>query len=231
MRTGLGRQSVQSQQGVNLRQALLAEVKQQIMKVNTLVGRLQSAESLEPEQCLQVAEELVATADEVIKAGDWQSSLFLRNTIKPIVKIREQALELIASLQANTELDEVAAPNINSAEQIIYISLFQNQGFDMRCWEMQLRCLHKYMLGRPVYAEHDDAEKVIRMHSARAREAYVAVAVDQANVQVNASRQDKYGNQILTISDGAVKPERILEFVHLDRHYIFSKGKLILKDR
>ena len=50
---------------------------------------------------MQALEDMIAAFDRVIAAGDWDSSLFLRNTVKPLEDMREEARQLREQLMGN----------------------------------------------------------------------------------------------------------------------------------
>lgn len=175
---------------------------------------------------------IIAAIDHVMAAGDWNSSLFLRNTLKPLIAIK---------LEAETELqcfEEIANARLKqkrvlaSDEIEVYISLFQSDGYNIAKWAMQLRSLDRYTVGRPVYENEADIEKRIRLRNTAgvANEAYVVVAIKKTDIQANlnqASLNDQFGNPLLQLKDTAVRNGQIDAFVHQGTRYDFVDGQLI----
>ena len=188
---------------------------------------------LSPEDKTGLLKAIVAAVDHVMTAGDWNSSLFLRNTLKPLIAVKEEA---------ETELkkyEEVSTARISKKymptehEIAVYISLFQSDGYNIGKWAMQLRSLDRYTVGRPIYEQEADVEKRIRLRSSGAvNEAYVTVTVKKTDIQSNsfqASLKDTFGHPLLSLKETAVRNGKIGEFVHQNSRYDFIDGQLIKK--
>ncbi len=181
---------------------------------------------------IEFCQAVIKAIDTILDGGDWNDSLFLRNTVKPLQKMREQAQQLLEQANNRHTSEQVTAPTLEAGKVAVFISLFQNDGHNLRKWEMQLRSIKGYLLGRPVYQNEADVQKVIRAKLAPVNEAYITVALDQGAIRNPAHqlpRVDRYGNQLLTLAEGAVTPDKILEFVHAGKRYCFSEGQLVLQ--
>ena len=182
------------------------------------------------ESYLQFCKAVIATIDNVLTAGDWEDSLFLRNTVKPLKKIREEALELLQQISGDTSnVKNSEIPTLSEDTVALYISIFQNNGHNLPQWELQLQSITSHLLGRPVYQNEEDMQKAIRLKLAQTSEAYIVVAVKRSAIQselYQPQRLDRNGNPLVTLTDSAVSPENILEFVHQGKRYHFLKGRL-----
>ncbi len=114
------------------------------------------------EDYLAFSEEIVAAIDHVLQAGDWEDSLFLRNTVKPLKKIREATLQLQQQVNASSGEQKMSLRDLDDDELLIYISIFQSEGHNIRKWELQLSSFQSHLLGRTVYENEEDVQKVIR---------------------------------------------------------------------
>src|SRR3989344_6005179 len=61
------------------------------------------------EQYAEINQKILETIDRLLTAGDWESSLFLRNAIKPLLKAKEDVLKLQKELAGKTS-DALALP-------------------------------------------------------------------------------------------------------------------------
>lgn len=216
-----------------LKQHLLNVVKQENFSYSDLAERFYGDYQKDAEGYLKVMHDVIGIIDRVLNAGDWDSSLFLRNTVKPMKLLREQALEAIEFLNAAEDASLYQPAALEQDAVVIYVSLFQNQGDDLSKWALQLRSLSRYVLGRPIYANEEDVKKLIRVKVSRSSEAYVAVAIDKQFIQggdVALKRTDRHGSALLNLAPGAIKTSNIREFVHMDKHYYFYDGKLKQKN-
>jgi intracellular multiplication protein IcmQ len=173
---------------------------------------------------------IVEAVDHVLVTQDWNESLFLRNALKPLKAIRQQASDLLKEATETAAQQPVTLRDLEKDEILVYISIFQSQGHSLRKWELQLSSLRSHLLGRPVYEKEVDVVKVIRQKLIQTSEAYIVVAVKQADIQDfahQAKRVDRYDNALMTLQASAVQVENIFEFVHQDKRYFFSQGKLI----
>jgi len=173
---------------------------------------------------------IIEAIDHVLEAGDWGDSLFLRNTVKPLKKIRDEALKLQQEVGEASGEKKITLRDLNDDEMLIYISIFQSEGHNIRKWELQLSSLQSHLLGRPVYENEADAQKVIRQKLVQISEAYVVVAIKKSDIQdfaYQAKRVDRHGNALLTLKENAVKPENIFKFLHQGKEYCFVNGKLV----
>src|SRR5688500_10066636 len=84
---------------------------------------------------------VINTVNHVLEGGDWQSTLFLRNTVKPLMAIKSEAELELSRLEIKAEENAIHIPSPTEQETEVYISLFQSDGYNMGKWAMQLRSL------------------------------------------------------------------------------------------
>lgn len=217
-----------------IRKKLCEEVSREKMKFLELAQAFYDSSQRTEQQCLELAQSIIITVDNVLAAGDWGSSLFLKNMIKPLQELREHALQSKTELMCAQGLEEIPEYPLKEHETKIYISLFQAEGHDLAKWEAQLRSIHAYMAGRPIYKNEEEVRKTIRQKLMQTSEAYVVAVVDQAKILENefpAKKMDRQGFELLTIQLGAVSPQSIIEFVHLGKRYHFYNQRLMPKEK
>lgn len=173
---------------------------------------------------------VISAIDHVVSAGDWNSSLFLRNTIKPLLAIKAEAEAELDHLHIKVSDKSIKIHPATENEVEVYISLFQSDGYNISKWAMQLRSLDRYVVGRPVYKNEADVKKRIRLRNAAANEAYVAVIVKKMDVQSDpftAPLKDQFDHPLLLLKETALKHGRIVAFVHQGMRYYFVEGQLV----
>src|SRR3990167_7931638 len=172
---------------------------------------------------------VINTVDHVMSAGDWDSSLFLHNTLKPLMQIKSDAELELSRLDLKADEKAVTLPaGVDEVE--VYISLFQSDGYNIGKWAMQMRSLERYMVGRPVYQNEMDVEKRIRLRASGGNEAYVVVVVKKKDVMpqpLAGALKDQFDHLLLTLKERAVSSGRITAFIHQGVRYYFVDGQLI----
>ena len=212
-----------------IRKHLLGQLEAEKDNIVQSIEKFYSQQMRHEAGALETLAEMIAAFDRIIAAGDWDSSLFLRNTLKPLQAMREEALRLQAELSGNIKVETIAAPVLAPDMVKVYISIFQHKAHSFKDWEVQLRSLQQYILGRPVYQDERAAQQNIRAKLVQTSDAYVGVAVSKTAIQTEAfksAQTDKHGNTLLQLVPGAVKTENILEFIYQDKRYYFNEGRL-----
>jgi len=215
----------------DLKQQLIECLEQETIEFKEIAERFYQQEHHSEADYLALTDAIINAADRVLNADHWEDSLFLRNALKPIKQLRERAL--LVKKEATMTLSEpsVTLRPLADNEQLIYISLFQSQGHDLRKWAMQLSTLSHHVLSRPVYEKEEDILAVIRKKLIQVSEAFGTVAVKKKEIQpvvLQSERVDRLGNALLTLKDKAVKTENIFEFVHQQQRYFFVNGQLVV---
>lgn len=180
------------------------------------------------ESHLEFAEAIVKAVDEILAEENWDASLFVRNCLRPLKEIREEAAMIIKTQRAKTHFKR---PSFVSGHQKtvyekVYIALFQSQGYELKQWELQLRSIQSHLVGRPVYCKEEEVQAAIRLKNAPDQEAYIEVDVDEKKIQRDLSRKDHYGHALVGLAQDAVNPHHIRSFVHAGKRYDFQDGKL-----
>ena len=216
--------------GQDLKQKLLDCLDKEARQFSEIARTYFSKDILSKEDKTGLLNAVIMTVDHVLEGGDWNSSLFLRNTIKPLTAIKVEALAELEQLQMKAGEKSITTQAASENEVEVYISLFQSDGYNISKWAMQLRSLDRYVVGRPIYKNEVDVEKRIRLRGAVGNEAYVAVVVKKTDVQADqfaAPLKDQFDHPLLLLKEVALKNGRINAFVHQGTRYHFVDGQLI----
>ena len=89
---------------------------------------------------LKVNSDLVQSVDKIIAAGDWQKTLFLRNTIKPLLEVREKALVVQTEL-TQEDIAATVQKELKKDHVKVFMTIYQSKGHNLALWEAQLRSL------------------------------------------------------------------------------------------
>ncbi len=216
--------------GQDLKKKLLECLDKEARQFSDIARTYFAKENLSKEDKTGLLNAVIATVDHVLDGGDWESSLFLRNTIKPLIAIKAEAIAELDRLQMKAGEQSITIKPASEDETEVYISLFQSDGYNINKWAMQLRSLDRYVVGRPVYKNQTDIEKRIRLRNAVGNEAYVVVVVKKNDVQLDqstASLKDQFDHPLLLLKETALKNGRMNAFVHQGMRYYFVDGQLL----
>ena len=187
----------------------------------------------EEKDYLNLCNAIIEAVDRVLAVGEGENSLFVRNTIKPLKKIREQALDMRDRFTHSIRPNSMFTPESNENSIKLYVSLYQSLGHDMKKWAEQLASLGSYLIGRPIYEREQDVIQAIHTKLSQTSEAYLVVVVDKSKIisQGHAQqRKDKFGHDLVMLVPGAIGTGNILEFVHQQRRYHFYENQLVLAE-
>lgn len=220
--------SLGAYQNDELKKRLIESVQQQqevfLQKAEKFYGQdLRTRESY-----LQFAQAIVDAVDEILAQGNWDDSLFIKNSLRPLKDIREQAQKIIEleKTKANAKVPSFIGRNKKMAYKKVYIALFQSRGYELKQWELQLRSIDSHLVGRPIYLNENEVQAAIRLKNAPDQEAYIEVEVPESKIQSEGAREDRFGQALISLAQGAITPNQIRSFVHAGKHYDFYDGKL-----
>lgn len=221
--------STKKTQNDEIKRQLLASMQEQHKATMQILSDFYKTDIHDRTDYIGLAKSMINAVDEVLKNDDYEDSLFLRNTVKPLKEIRQRAIDLLKQINQQ-EVESYTKPKLEADMEPVFVLLFQSEGQNVQKWEQLLRGLSRYALGRPVYQSEADVQKVIRSKMTNGQEAYAKVAVPKSLLEASSrlsARQDRFGNTLITLPVGAIKSDAILEFVHGKQHYHFDKGELI----
>lgn len=182
----------------------------------------------------EVKDKLLEALDEAIHQGHWQGSLFYKNILKQLLELRKYVEEKLGAQL--TEVSHGSENNPASVEakegyEIVYISLYQAETDRMDRWLLTIKSLTEQYVSRPVYRNVAQLEELIRAKRSRT-DGYVAVWVKSSDILLSSSGvpiKDRLGNELLTLQQGCVQLENIIEFVHDGRQYRIIDNQLVAR--
>lgn len=214
---------------IELKEQLLETVKSQKVNFVKVATEFYAKPKRSDQHYIEFCQTIIATIDEVLQAGDWNDSFFLKNTVKPLRELREKAILVLSQIDTTALPDEIQERTLSEDSLLAYVSMFLSDGLNMAKWEMQLRSLERYLIGRPVYQNEADVKTMIRGKVNPDCEAYAIVAVSKKDVQDflhQAQRKDRNEKPLMSLKQGAIKSDNIIEFVHRGKHYYFVNNRL-----
>lgn len=205
------------------------------MQQNTGLAReaITSFERSEPTVAnrLKLNTRLLELANDILQAGDWESSLLLHNVAESIRAERDLLQEQHEMLIEEAAPASARKQSIADDERLLYLSLYQVDGYSLSKWAQLLRGLERYNLSRPVYKLEEQVQKAIRSRGYPITEGYAVVAVKKANIRAQESAQsDRWGQELLSLAENSIQTANIIEFVHVRKKYQFIDGALKLDE-
>lgn len=216
---------------LELRKKLLAFVEEEKKTLRQLLDKFYTLAHRKEEDYARVNQKIKELLQRIISIDDWESSLFLRNTISLLKKRLEVSTVLKEEFESQGLVVEQTFPPVAPENAIVlFISLYQVDGSNLEKWNDQLLAILKVAQSRPIYDEETKVIQAIRSNLDRDTEAYVKVLVDKNEI-IDSARivKDRLGQELITVSITAIRPENIIEFIHQTKRYNFVDGKLLRK--
>jgi intracellular multiplication protein IcmQ len=179
---------------------------------------------------------LLKSLEKAIKEGPWDESAYLSNIGKKLKEYHYRVKEALEGLETDDHEKSSQASDLahriaqRAGQTEIFISLYNAQGNDLAKWAKLLMGLQAQAVSRPIYASEDDVRAVIRSKAHKQNEAYVVVYVDKDKIIQLAEDvlpRDKLNHVLLTLKDGAVKPQQVVRFMHASGRYVFKDNRLV----
>ena len=174
-------------------------------------------------------QDIINICDDILNAGDWEHSAFLRQVITPVVETRQSMLDAkVAEIEGKRAAEAEVCSSVSGMQEV-FIALYQADGHNIAQWELILRSLPRFMLGRPVYATEDCVIAFVKSKEDRSSEAYAKVLVNPNAIidDTGAVRCDRIGQELLNISQGSLLVENIRSFHHMGTSYKFNGKDLV----
>lgn len=178
---------------------------------------------------IELNQQVIEILTDLLQTGNWDASLFFRTAHKKLQDLLDEANTLAQEIQA-TALLETSDEKLGHLK--VYVSIYQSDPHNLVKWQNTLRSIKEYSITRPVYRDESHIQEMIRAKQASPNEAYVTIYIKEGDLippYAGKKIQDKFGHELLTVRDGSLLPENIVEFVHLGKKYAFKEGKLVLK--
>ncbi len=181
----------------------------------------------------QKAEKLLHALDEAIGRGSWDETNFVFIIGKRLKAMRDN---LAAQLkEAGEDITSSSAflsrqLAMQSTLKQVYVSLYSNEGVNLQSWERIIANLPRQLVSRPVYANEEDIQAIIKTKEKKINEGYVSLFIDEASIITMSADKvpvDKLNKPMLVLKDNAINLDNINFFVHLSGSYRYIRGRLV----
>jgi len=186
----------------------------------------------------ETAKQLRQIIDNILNAGNWDNSIFLKQAA---TKLRNLLLEadrlgkIFALQQTTTTKENSISRTIKSEIPLgftqVYVLLYQIDGNNLGAWYENIKSLVGYSANKSTYKNKDHIEEFIRSKSNNiTHSGYVVVNVKSNDFyNIEAPKLDIYNHELLVLKENAIKLENIIEFVLANKqHYIIEDNELVL---
>jgi hypothetical protein len=150
-----------------------------------------------------------------------QDSLFLRNTITPLLKMLEESKEdQQIAVDADINSLEYKPKPLQPNQQRVYVVLYQADGGDMSKWVAQLLSMPKLLATRPVYLDEDDARQACKSGGDTMTKGYISLIVNADSImqdELALRRKDAMDKQLVLLKDNAIENGGDIECLVLGR--------------
>ncbi|MGM9452638.1 Dot/Icm secretion system protein IcmQ [Legionella bozemanae] len=176
---------------------------------------------------------ILKALDYAIQNGPWDKSNFLRSIGNRLIGIRDNFVKKInersqEQIRADAHLANRLA--LRSGQQEVFVSLYSSDGSNLQSWERIIANLPRQMISRPIYANEEQVQALIKSKENKQNEGYVAIYINETDIihlSADKTLMDKLGSPLLTLKDRALNVDNITRFVHLSGNYKYSRGRLI----
>ena len=121
-------------------------------RVTKAVEQLYAHEGYDKTEAVGYCKEIISSIDNIMAAGDWESSLFLRNVIKPLKEVSDDAKQILSNITTDEQSGRSSQKMVVADDQqLVYVSLYSSAGHKLTSWESALKTIDSHLQGRPVY--------------------------------------------------------------------------------
>lgn len=120
---------------------------------------------------------------------------------------------------------------LSEDESPVYVYLYNAQGLQFRSWVGMCnpKLYYEYSVNRPIYADKDSVDALLRSKTNKAQHAYLTIAVKKTNI-INADLKDAQGNPLIKVKEGSLHFDKTLGFTQAGVEYEFNAdGELVKK--
>ena len=154
----------------------------------------------------------------------------VRAQLQSLLEEIEQEVTYFLNTQASKEGQN--SLEIKEGERLVYVYLFNAQGMALKTWQNLLlqSALIEHSVNRPIYAEKEQIEAVLRAKSNKEQHAYIEIVIKDDDILKTAKSgalQDQYGYVLLRVRQGSLRTENIRSFFHEDSEYSVSSDGIL----
>lgn len=185
----------------------------------------------------QQTDDVLKALNDAIDQGPWDESNFLRMLGKNLQDIRDEfSKQVDSSLDSSSQepsgFEKKSA--LRSGQQEVFVALYSSDGSNIQAWERILVNLPNQMISRPIYADEEDIQAIIKLKENKINEAYVSIYINQSDVlPLGADKiiYDKRGKPLLALKAKSLRLENMNRFVNFSGIYRLYRGRLIQMSR
>lgn len=181
----------------------------------------------------EINRKLLEILDELIADSCWDKSLFLKASSKEWINLREKlANQLDCDSSSDPTLFQKSA-HLNSAiEKIpkdklqVYVGLYLNDGTKLPSWERSMANLIEKSSSRPIYQDEVKAKDAMAKQGNSPNIAYIEVLINKSDIVPMPEKlvTDRFGHELLTLREDALRLENIRRFIHPTGVYKFNSA-------
>jgi Dot/Icm secretion system protein IcmQ len=185
---------------------------------------------------LEIGKKLKDILDNILTVGEWDSSLFLRNVAVKLRGLRDKIEKLcqtnegkVAGISQDSTVRRKAPPGYIP----VFILLYQVDSSNLPSWYSSIKNLSEYSVSRPAYKDESHIQEFIRTKTTGIEHnGYVIVNVKEQDFYQIEPQVDFLGHPLVSLKEGAVKLENIVEFIHANKsHYAIRDNELVYLDK
>ncbi len=175
---------------------------------------------------------ILKALDDAITQGPWEKTNFLRVMGRNLRGIRDDFEKQVHSFShKKTALKSYIAQQLSlrRGQKKIYVSIYSSDGSNLRSWEQLINNLPRQIISRPIYADENDVQEIIKLKENKLNEGYVSVYIgdnDILPISPDKCPTDKLGKPMLTLKDKTILLDNVDCFVHQTGIYHYSQGRL-----
>lgn len=184
------------------------------------------------EENKDILKKLVKLIDELLDSDAWTKGIYLQTISTKIAELRTEVNTLLEEIAGSENVGVVGAAPKTTGNINVFISLYQADAKNISMWQKTLKRINEFSTSRPVYRDEESVKQLIRGRPDPSKEGYAVIQVKEADlIKPYTGKQlaDRFGNELLTVREGSIKPENVVKFVHGANIYKFENGELILE--
>jgi hypothetical protein len=175
-------------------------------------------------------EDIISILDELQGSHDhWQKKKLTAFTYERIRQYREAASSLHQRLLSEDKGRQKQGDVAGAQRKLIYLLIYQANGGNLAIWERILASLSMSALGRPAYAQEEEARKAVQEKEIIENEGYIALWVDDAGHSLSENK-DEFDQPLIEVNSNALDVSNLEYFVHANSaYYNYENNTLVRK--
>lgn len=184
------------------------------------------------EENKDILKKLAKLIDELLESDAWTKGIYLQTISTKVAELRAEVNTLLEEISGSENVDVVGTASKSIGNVSVFVSLYQADAKNLSMWQKTLKRINEFSTSRPVYREEESVKQLIRGRPDPTKEGYAIVQIKEADlIKPYTGKQlaDRFGNELLTVREGAIKSENVAKFVHGANTYKYENGELVLE--